>query len=127
MSWRPIDQPPQPPDRPHTAMIRCTDDEGEYLLPGPVMWDTVRRQWQRESGEPVRLHPGAQYHWRDEADILTPLPECAAQEQQTQPSTTGCDRCRNPLFAGRTCDACGRLNWGDEDAASVVSAGLPKE
>ena len=70
MTWHPISEPPPHPERPHTAMLRRTDHECVCLLPGPVMWDASTRRWTRESGAPIRFDADAEYHWRDEEDIL---------------------------------------------------------
>ena len=70
MTWHPISEPPPHPERPHTAMLRRTDHECVCLLPGPVMWDASTSRWTKESGAPVRFDADAEYHWRDEEDIL---------------------------------------------------------
>jgi len=71
LRWHPIDEPPNH-DCDMTAIIKCTGDDGDHLLPGPVAWDAKQGAWTSEStGYPVKLHRCAIYHWISENDILT--------------------------------------------------------
>lgn len=72
MIWRDMSIKPTSPS---TAMIRCIDNDGAHLLPGPVMWDTVQGCWVSEAtGKPVLVpvdaQCGARYTWASEDDIL---------------------------------------------------------
>lgn len=66
--WRPIAEKPIS-EREMTAMIKCTDIEDSFLLPGPVRWDGG--EWvSEETGRGIRYEPGATYHWCAEADLV---------------------------------------------------------
>lgn len=57
------------------AMIRASDEDGSWLLPGPVYWDEIRLCWIDDTtDEPVRMpaklcRKGVRYHWADEQDL----------------------------------------------------------
>lgn len=61
------------------AMIRASDEDGSYLLPGPVRWDESRLCWIDDTtDEPVRFplrinRKCVRYHWADELDLCREL------------------------------------------------------
>lgn len=71
-TWHPMSEHPTPPVA--TAMIRCTDEQdGPYLLPGPVMWSPREECWVDEATcKPVQTTDAdadAVYDWCYEREI----------------------------------------------------------
>jgi hypothetical protein len=66
-----IDEPPSPIDHMHTAMILCVDAEAQWLMPGPVMWDTANACWEDESGDAIEFDTEVEYYWCYEDDLVS--------------------------------------------------------
>lgn len=68
ITWHPMTEIPQDVV---CAMIRASDEDGAYLLPGPVRWDEGHQAWMDDATDkPQRLRDkGSVYHWADEKEI----------------------------------------------------------
>lgn len=71
LTWRPLDELPQPVDRHHTALVLCDDGESWWLRSGVVDWNDTEWHWEdEESGEPIEVREGTRYYWCHEQDII---------------------------------------------------------
>lgn len=71
LNWYQIDEPPTPLGQCHTAMILCVDAEGQWLMPGPVMWDTANACWKTEDDDDIEFEPEVEYYWCYEDDLVS--------------------------------------------------------
>lgn len=68
ITWRPMTEKPAGNA---TAMIRCTDEEGDALMSGPVTWSISHQRWcDEDTMRPLKLdQPNVTYHWCHEHEI----------------------------------------------------------